>query len=196
MDTYDQRIYAVAKGPSQTTVTAPDIGVPYGTTVVIRGSVLDVSAGTTSPEIAARFPNGVAAVADESMSDWMAYVYKLFPLEEMVEGVQVTLNVIDANGNFRNIGYATTDSSGLYSLHWEPDIPGKYTVIANFEGTGGYYPSYSETAFAVEEAIEPTPAPTPTPVPPTDTYVLGMGIGAIIAIIVMGLLIMLMLRKR
>ena len=193
-DSYDQRIYAVGKGPSQTTVTAPDAGIPFGTTVVIRGMVTDISAGTKSPEIAARFPNGVACVADESMSEWMLYVHKLFPFPMDVAGVSVTLDVVDANGNFRNIGTATTDSSGFYSMHWQPDIPGKYTVIATFEGTEGYYPSYAETAFAVDEIeAQIWPTPDPTPAPMTDTYLIGFGIAILAAVIIFGILL---LRKK
>jgi len=194
LDTYTNLIYAVGKGPTQTTVTAPDAGIALGTTVVIRGMVTDISAGTKSPEIAARFPNGVACVSDADMSEWMLYVYKQFPMPMDVAGVSVTLDVVDANGNFRNIGTATTDSSGFYNLHWQPDIPGKYTVIATFEGTEGYYPSYAENAFAVDEVeAQIWPTPTPPPATMTDTYVLGFGI-AILAAVIIG--IVLLLRKK
>jgi hypothetical protein len=104
--------------------------------------------------------------------------------------------VIDANGNFRNIGVATTDASGFYSLDWTPNIYGKYTVIATFAGSGAYYASYAETAFVVDQAAVPTPPPDPTPAPMTDTYVLGMGAAAIVVIIVIGLVLILMMRKR
>jgi len=194
LDTYTNLIYAVGKGPTQTTVTAPDAGIALGTTVVIRGMVTDISAGTKSPEIAARFPNGVACVSDADMSEWMLYVYKQFPMPMDVAGVSVTLDVVDANGNFRNIGTATTDSSGFYSMHWQPDIPGKYTVIATFEGTEGYYPSYAETAFAVDEIeAQIWPTPDPTPAPMTDTYLIGFGIAILAAVIIFGILL---LRKK
>ncbi len=195
MDTYDQRIYAVGKGPSQTTVTAPDVGVVEGSSIMIKGTVMDVSAGADDAALAARFPNGLPAVSDESMSEWMEYVYKLFPMPNAV-GVDVSIDVIDSNGNFRNIGTATTDASGFYSFDWMPDIYGKYQVIATFAGSGGYYPSYAETAFVVDQAPEATPEPTATPTPPTDTYVLGLGIAALIAIVVMGLLILMKLGKK
>jgi outer membrane protein assembly factor BamB len=195
-DTYDQRIYAVGKGPSAVTIEAePKVSVEGGS-VVIEGMVTDISAGTKDPAITARFPNGVAAVSDESMSNWMEYVYKQFPRPTDTVGVSVVIDVVDANGNYRNIGTAISDTNGFYSLHWTPDIPGKYTVLAHFEGTSAYYPSVAETAFAVDEAPQETPPPPPTPVPPTDTYILGMGAAAIIAIVVMGLLIILILRKR
>ena len=196
MDTYDQRIYAVGKGPSQTTVDAPKTGIPQGSSIVVGGTVTDISAGASTPELAARFPNGVAAVSDASMSGWMEYVYKLFPMPANTVGVDVSLDVLDSNGNFRNIGTATSDASGFYSMEWMPDNPGKYTVYATFAGSGGYYASYAEAAFVVDASPEPTPAPTPTPAAATDTYVLGLGIAALIAIVVMGLLILMKLGKK
>jgi len=63
------------------TVEAPTVGVPLGSTILIRGTVMDVSPGTKDPRIGLRFPKGVPAVADENMSYWMSYVYKQFPLD-------------------------------------------------------------------------------------------------------------------
>ncbi|MCW4015274.1 MAG: PQQ-binding-like beta-propeller repeat protein, partial [Candidatus Bathyarchaeota archaeon] len=71
---YDNQVYCVGKGSSQTTVTAPNTAVSLGSSVVISGFVTDTSAGTLQDEQAARFPNGVPAVADECMSSWMEYV--------------------------------------------------------------------------------------------------------------------------
>ena len=196
MDTYDQRIYGIGKGPSAITASAPDIGVPSGTSVTIKGFVTDVSPGTQDEGIKMRFPNGVAAVSDESMSEWMLHVYKQFPHGD-IKGVPVYFHVVDANGNYRNIGQTTTDPSGFYSIAWEPDIPGKFTVMVSFAGTNSYYPSYAYSAFFVEEAV-----PVVTPTEPeqqssmTDTYVLA-GIGVIVAAIaIVGAVIALMLRKR
>jgi hypothetical protein len=190
MDTYDQRIYAIGKGPSATTVTAPDMGIPQGSSVIIRGTVLDVSPGTTSDRVTLRFPNGVAAVSDESMSDWMGYVYKQFPFPMECSGVDVTIDVIDSNGNYYNIGTATTDTTGSYSLAWMPEIPGEFSVIATFAGTEGYYASYAQTAFVVDKAPDPTPAPPdPTPAPPTETYIAGSTVAIIAAIAVVAFLL-------
>lgn len=193
LSSYDQRIFAIGKGPSKTTVEAPKIGIPQGSSAVICGSVTDIAAGTTSPEIAARFPIGVAAVADASMGDWMLYLYKQFPFPTNAIGVDVSLDVVDANGNFRNIGTATSDASGFYSFEYMPDIPGKYAAIATFAGTESYYASYAEAAFVVDEAPEPTPGPTATPAPQTDTYIAGSTIAIIAAIAVVAFLI---LRKK
>jgi len=193
LDTYTNLIFAIGKGSSQTTVVAPNAGVMQGSSIVISGSVTDISAGTNDPALTVRFPNGVPAVADESMSDWMKYIYKLFPFPTNAMGVDVSIDVVDANGNFRNIGTATSDTSGFYSFEYNPDIPGKYTVIATFAGSEGYYASYAEAAFVVDQAPEPTAAPEATPAPMTDTYVVGTGIAVIAAIAVAVLLI---LRKK
>jgi hypothetical protein len=112
------------------------------------------------------------------------------------EGVTVTLDVLDANGNYRNIGTAMTDATGMYNLRWTPDIEGKYTVIATFHGTNGYWPSYSETAFAVDGA-HPTVAPTEAPPQSAaDMYFVPAVAGLfVLIIIVLVLVVLLMLKK-
>ena len=78
MNTYDQRVYGVGKGPSQTTVNAsPKVSIE-GSSVIIEGTVTDISPGTEEYALTARFPNGVPAVSDASMSEWMKYVYMQF----------------------------------------------------------------------------------------------------------------------
>jgi hypothetical protein len=76
---------------------------------------------------------------------------------------------------------------------WEPDIPGKYTLIATFMGSESYYASYAETAFGVTEAPPATPTPTPLVLPPYETYTIGAAVAVIIAIAIVGILI---LRKK
>jgi hypothetical protein len=195
-DTYDLRIYAMGRGPSKTTVTAPNIGAAPGQSIVISGRVTDISPGTTDIPIALRFPNGVPAVSDESQSQYMLYIYKQFEMPTNTTGVPVTISVIDANGNFREIGTTTSDSSGYYSFNWMPDISGKYTVIATFAGSEAYYGSYDQASFVVDEAHE-TAAPQATAEPSAaDLYFLPMSIGIIIAVVVVGAFIVLALRKR
>ena len=130
---YDDQIYVVGRGPSHLTVTAPNNAVDSGTPVVIRGTVMDISAGTTQTQQAADFPNGVPVSSDASMKDWMGYVYQQKPIPTNFTGVPVTIDVVDSNGNYRNIGTATTDATGMYSFTWTPDISGNYTVIATFQ---------------------------------------------------------------
>jgi hypothetical protein len=183
---YDNKIYSFGKGPSATTVTAPKTQVMQGESLVIEGTVLDKSAG--QPD--------TPAIADEDMSAWMEYLHMQKPIPKNAKGVEVSLDVIDSNGNFRNIGTATSDISGVYSLVWKPDIPGKYTVIATFAGSDSYGSSFARTNFYVQEAPAPTAAPTPAPASLADQYLLP-GIGAIIAAIaVVGVVIVLMLRRK
>jgi hypothetical protein len=82
----------------------------------------------------------------------------------------------------------------MFHCAFTPEVPGEYTIIATFEGSESYWPSYAETAINVEEAPAATPAPTPTPAPMTDTYVLSTGIAILIAVIIGFAL--LLLRKR
>ena len=82
----------------------------------------------------------------------------------------------------------------MQTAAFTPEVPGKYTIIASFEGSEGYWPSQAETAINVEEAPVATPAPTPTPAPMTDTYIIGFGTAMLIAIIIG--FVLLLLRKR
>jgi len=196
MNGYDNRIYSVGRGPSATTVTAlPKISV-HGDNVLVEGTVIDTAAGTEQDEQAARFPNGVPAVSDESMIDWMEYVYQQRPRPTDVTGVEVVIEVLDPNNNFYEVGRTTTDADGFFSCMFAPEVPGKYTIIATFEGSEGYWPSHAETAIGVEEAPAATPAPTPTPASVADMYFVPAVVGIIVAIAVVGAVMVLMLRKR
>ncbi|PVX27346.1 MAG: hypothetical protein CW716_02760 [Candidatus Bathyarchaeum sp.] len=149
---YDNRLYAIGKGPSQTTVEAPLTALKQGESVIIRGTVTDVSPGTEQYALTARFPNGVPAVADECMTDWMQYVYMQYEKPD-VEGVKVFVKVQDPNGEWYS-ETVTTDSNGMFSMMWAPSIVGEYHVTAMFEGSKSYYPSESTTSFGVDQAAE------------------------------------------
>jgi len=182
LNSYDSRIYSFGKGPSQMTVTAPDLAAAAGQPVIIRGSVIDIAEGTKQHEQAARFPNGVPAVSDESLSAWMEYVYMQKPKPLDIVGVPVSIDVIDSNNNYRNIGVVTSDTNGMFSLTWIPDIEGTFMVYATFAGSDSYWPSSAATSFAVMGA---TPTPTETPVatlPPTELYFAGSTVAIIVAI--------------
>jgi len=191
---YDNQIYVVGRGPSATTVSASPKVQNQGSSVIIEGTVTDISSGTTQDEQSARFPNGVPVASDTCMTDWMGYVYQQKPIPSAGTGVSVSLSVVDANGNYRSIGTATTDLSGAYSYQWTPDIPGKYIVYASFAGTNAYWPSSSQTSFAVD-AIAPTPTQSPSVIATSNDpmYFVGSTIAIIIAIAIVGFLI---LRKR
>jgi outer membrane protein assembly factor BamB len=195
-NTYDGQIYSLGKGPSKLTVTAPDVGVTTATPVTIRGTITDIAAGTTQEEQAARFPNGVPCVSDASQSSWMEYVYMQKPKPTNTTGVLVTLYVIDANNNYRPIGETTSDDNGFYSYAWNPDIAGKYTLIAKFEGSESYWPSQAVSAFTVSEPASTQPPPESSP-SVADQYFVPAVAGLFVAIIVVGaLLAILLLKKR
>ncbi len=196
-NSYDNQIYAWGTGPSKTTVAAPNVGVTTATPVTITGSVTDVSAGSQMNGVIANFPNGLPCVSDDSMSQFMEAVYQQQPMPHNVTGVPVTLSVLDSNGNYRNIGTTTSDGTGAYGLTWTPDIPGNYTVIATFAGSGSYYGSTAQTYMYASSAT--TPAPTATTAnnfATTSDLMLGITVIAVIVIIIGAILAVLTLRKR
>ena len=195
LNCYDMQVYSVGKGPSALTVEAPKTSIDLGKSLVISGMVTDISAGTKQNVQAARFPNGVPAVSDASQGAWMEYVYMQKPRPADATGVPVTINVVDANGNYREIGTATT-TDGFFTLNWKPDIPGQYTVYASFAGSESYWPSHAMTSFAVDQTA-PTPSPNPvTTLPPLEMYIAAAAAAIIIAIAIGFAITILMLRKR
>ncbi len=196
LDTYDLNVYAIGRGPTQTTITASPGVSALNNGVMITGYVTDISPGTADTSIKLRFPNGVPAVSDESQSQWMLHVYKQFESPTNATGVPVTLSVIDANGNFRTIGTTTADTNGFFSFAWTPDITGKYTVYATFEGSHAYYGSSSQTAISVAAAASPRPSGTTTPGTLADQVLLPGIIAIIVVIIIVGAVLAFMMRRR
>jgi outer membrane protein assembly factor BamB len=190
---YDNRIYAIGKGPSATTVSASPKVSMNGDSVLIEGTVTDESPG--AKEEAQKRGIIIPAVADSDMEAYMEYLYEQQIYPSDAKGVEVTLDAYDPNGNFVHIDTVTSDLSGTYSAMYTPEVPGKYTIIATFAGSESYFSSYAETAIGVSEA--PTQTPTPPPASSVaDQYIVPGIIGIIVAIIVVGVLIILMLRKR
>jgi hypothetical protein len=197
MDTYDQRIYAIGKGPTQVTANAPDVSVDFGKTVVITGTVTDTSPGTQSDDLKLRFPNGVPAVSDASQSQWMLYVYKHFACPTNASGVPLTISVLDANGNSRIIGATVSDVNGKYSFAWKPDIPGSYTVYVTFAGSNAYWGSVAQNAFFVEGQPAATTTPIPAAASSVNTYLVPAIAGLfVLVIIVLVIQIVMLTRKR
>ncbi len=188
-NTYDQQVYGIGKGPSAMTVEVPMAVVTMGSSVIIQGTVTDVSPGTSQTSVKLRFPNGVPAVSDESVGEWMKYVYVQFPRPTDTKGVDVTLSVLDANNNYREIGTAKANSDGFFTFNWKPDIEGQFTVYASFAGSKSYYPSHALSSFSVDPAPTPTQTPEyPQPIDNTMTIV-GVGVAILAAIAVVGLLL-------
>jgi hypothetical protein len=104
-------------------------------------------------------------MSDDSIGAWMEYVYMQKPKPTDVTGVSVKLTAIDPNGNYQDIGTATSNALGTYAFAWTPPVPGLYTVTATFEGSGSYYRSEASTAFVVSEAPVASPTASPTTAP-------------------------------
>jgi outer membrane protein assembly factor BamB len=199
LDSYDQRFYAIGKGPSATTISAPDAGVTKGAPFMIRGKVTDISPGTKDDGIMMRFPGGVPAVADEDMSEWMKYVHQQFARPTDVNGVPVKIEVIDPNGEYSWIGTATSDMDGNYAYMFSPEVEGKYMIIATFDGSKSYYGSHAITYVPVGPAATPsvpiTPGETPIPETPLITTEVAVVLVAAIAAIVIVAIFALRRRK-
>ena len=156
LNLYDFLIYCFGKGPSATTVTVQDDVVSWGDNILIKGMVTDISPGTEQDVQTKRFPNGVPAIADEYMTEWMEYVYMQKPIPGDAQGVTVKLYAIDPNGNYQDIGEVASDLWGNYAIDWKPPVEGKYTVIAEFSGTESYWRSSDSTYFMVGPAATPS----------------------------------------
>ncbi len=195
-NSYDQRIYTLGRGPSQTTVTVGPESQSLGGNVVIQGKVTDVSVGLQTTEIEGRFPAGVPVCADSSMKDWMGYVYQQQPKPTNSTGVNVRLIALDSNGNYQDLGTATTDSNGKFSLTWKPNISGDYKLYATFAGTNGYWPSTDETTFNVAESAATPTAQAVQPASMADLYFVPATVGIIVLVIVGFAIIALLIQRK
>ncbi|MGF3522052.1 MAG: hypothetical protein ACQXXJ_03020, partial [Candidatus Bathyarchaeia archaeon] len=211
LNSYDQQIYCIGRGPTKTTVSAPQTAVPAGTPVLITGTVTDQTPSKEAKD--------TPAISDESMGAWMEYLYMQKPRPTDAKGVQVKLVAYNENGNAISIGTATTDIYGNYGLAWTPPTEGTYQIIATFETTNSYWGSENSAYLSVCPAVaQPTIPSTPTPAPtqaptstatpatpspstiaepdakaPTDTLLI---IGAAIVIIIVIAVVAMLLRKR
>jgi hypothetical protein len=198
LDHHDDNIYSLGKGPSATTVSAPQTNLPLGSSVTIIGTVTDqTNSGRTNVAGSTDFTRkGTPAVSDASMEAWMEYLFQQRPKPTNATGVLVQLNAVDPNGNYIHIGNVTSDLTGAYGIVWKPEVPGTYQIIATFAGSGAYSSSSAQTYMGVDEA-HPTASPILTVAqPPTEMYIIGVGVAIIIAIAIVGVVLALMIRKR
>jgi hypothetical protein len=164
--------------------------------VVIKGTITDISPGVNDARLKLRFPNGIAAVSDESQSGYMLYVYKQFEMPTNTTGVPVMVSVIDENGNYREIGTTTSDSTGYYSLSWTPDIAGKYNVYVTFAGSKAYYGSVATNSFVVDEAsAQSTPQATQAPSVADQYFLPATIVIVVLIVIVLAMLVLMMMKK-
>jgi hypothetical protein len=193
---YDNRLYAFGKGASATSVEASPKISTNGDKVLVEGYVTDIAPGTSQYDIAARFPHGVPAVSDASMSDFMQYVWMQYSRPTNTTGVPVTITVLDPNNNVYEVATATSDANGFFSTNFVPSVPGQYTVTATFAGSKSFYSSHAETAINVGNAPTGTPQPTQAATTMADQYLLPGIVGIIVAIAIVGVVLALLVTKK
>lgn len=192
---YDGQLYNLGKGPTQTAVSIQNNVIEQGSSVLIQGTVMDVSVGTKQNQQASRFPTGVPAVSEASQTGWMEYVYQQQPRPADTTGVVVSLMALDPNGNYVNIGQAVSDSNGLFAINYKPDVPGIYHIYAVFDGSNSYWGSQAENVISVTTP-HATTAPTPTQAPSmVEQYFIPAVAALAILIVVVGVALMFVLRK-
>ena len=141
---YDNRIYALGKGKTQTTLTITQDVVSKGSSILIKGTVTD-----ESPAV-----KGTPCVADDSISGWMEYLVMQKPMPKTVSGVNVELYAIDETGAASYIDTVCTDplNGGVFRKLWTPPKEGTYIITAVFRGSKSYWGSYASTAIGVTSA--------------------------------------------
>ena len=163
---YDNQLYTFGKGPSKTTVSAPQNAIPAGTAIMITGTVTDQTASSKD----------TPAISDESMGAWMEYLHMQLPKPTTATGVAIKIAAINSAGTSIDIGSTVSDSNGNFGISWTPPNEGQYTITATFEGTNSYYSSEDTTYIIVgpaspSQSAAPTSTATPitTPSIPTTT---------------------------
>ena len=157
---YTNEITCIGKGPSALTIDVKDSAVAKGESVMISGRIIDISSGTKQTEQAARFPNGVPAVSDDSMSQWMEYVYLQKPRPNDVTGVPVKFAYLLPDGTWKDIDQVISDEYGNFGFKWTPPDEGTYLVKAFFLGSESYWGSSDTTYIGVDPATAFPDVPT------------------------------------
>jgi len=190
LGTRDGWMYVFGKGKSETTVAAPQIPITLGQSVLLTGTVLDLSPAQT----------GAPCVSKDSMALLMENLHLQQPIggifgNETITGVPVSLDAVDPNGNSIHIADVTTEGySGTFGYTWQPEIEGQYTITATFMGDESYGSSFATAYVTVSEA--PAASPTESSISfdavnnTVVTAVIGAAIAIIIAIAIVGLLIL------
>ncbi len=175
---YDNMIYVFGKGPSATTVTAPQVAVANGQSVVISGTVTDQSSGQP----------GTPAISDSDMGAYMAYLKEQQTLDlAHITGVPVELSAHSPDGSTIPIGSVTSNAYGTFSTMWQPPTEGLYTVVAKFGGTDSYGTSAASVALGV---VANNQGATPTSTTSnTDLYVIVATIVILIAIAIVAVVL-------
>ena len=183
---YDGIMYVFGKGKTSTTLTAPDIGIAKGTTVAIKGTVLDMSPAQL----------GKPCVSKDSMSTQMEYLHMQHPIDGLdhniqMKGVPVVLTAMGSDGSIVEIGTTmTTAYGGSFGISWTPTKEDTYTIMASFAGDESYGSSMATTSLVVVPAPEPTTLPEQIIPPDYTMTIIGAAIAVIIAVAIVGVLVL------
>jgi hypothetical protein len=193
---FDNQIYCFGKGPSATTVTAPQTVITRGQSAMITGTVTDQSPGAKKLAQTLGYTNGVPAMSDEDQQAWMEYLYERQAMPTNAKGVAVSLDTVDPNGNYVHIATVTSDITGAYGYKWTPEVPGTYQIIATFAGSAAYGASFSQTYVGVDEA-PPATAPPEYPQPIDNTMtIIGVGIAMTVVLLIAIILVGIWIRRK
>jgi hypothetical protein len=192
-NTYDGYVYCWGKGESETTVSAPDVAVPVGTSMTIKGSVLDLSPAQP----------GTPCVSAETMDTQMEYLHMQMPIgglwgDELITGVPVTVCALKDDCTYVDLGVVVTDGySGTFGLTWTPDTEGTYKILATFEGDVSYGSSSATTWVTVGPALAASVPVEPEPTEETSLISTELAIAlGVVAVIAIGAVAFLLLKKR
>ena len=137
-------MYVFGRGPSELALTASPGVTTKGSSVLIKGTILDMSAGQS----------GTPCISDEDMTAWMEYLYLQMPKPENAQGVPVKLAYQLPDGSWKDIDQVISDDDGNFGFSWTPPDQGTYRVKAFFLGSESYGSSYATTYIAVGPAVE------------------------------------------
>ncbi|PVX25005.1 MAG: hypothetical protein CW716_08900, partial [Candidatus Bathyarchaeum sp.] len=186
---WDGYQYVFGKGQSEPTVTAPDVAVPAGTAMTIKGTVLDLSPAQA----------GTPCVSAGSMSTQMEYLHLQRPIggiwgDQVITGVPVSLTAVGDDGTYVDLGTVVTNGYyGTFALSWTPENEGTYEIIASFEGDESYGSSAAATAVTVGPAATATGTIEPEQALFSTEFAIAL---AVIAIVAIGAVAYVVLRRR
>ena len=188
-NSWDGYMYVFGKGQTQTTIETPLVAASKGQSIVLQGTILDMSPAQP----------GTPCVAKESMTTQMEYLHEQQPIaglwnNETIKGVPVSIDAIDPNGNSVHIATVNSEGySGTYAYTWIPEISGQYQITATFIGDESYGSSFATAYASVTDNPQTTATPSNTETvvsnQPYELYIIGMGIAIIVTVLLVGFLL-------
>jgi hypothetical protein len=172
---YDNKLYCFGKGPSETTVSVSPKIVQKGESVLIEGTILDMSPAQP----------GTPCVSKEFMSDWMEFLHMQDPHMPMVtKGVPILLFYMGIDGQLIELDTVVSDNSG-FAYEWTPPDEDMYTILALFAGDDSYGLSTATTHIKVNAAVSPD-----TPIEPEEpvTSLISTEVAIILAVVVIAVI--------